>query len=55
MGLLDGKVAVMTGVGSGMAKASARLFVDEEASVVAVDISGIVPVDGGRSPRSRDD
>ena len=40
MGLLDGKVAVITGAGSGMAKASARLFVAEGARVVAADISG---------------
>jgi NAD(P)-dependent dehydrogenase (short-subunit alcohol dehydrogenase family) len=40
MGLLDGKVAVITGAGSGMAKASARLFVAEGARVVAADVSG---------------
>ena len=40
MGLLDGKVAVITGAGSGMAKASVGLFVREGARVVAVDISG---------------
>ena len=40
MGLLDGKVAVITGAGSGMAKASTRLFVAEGARVVAADISG---------------
>ena len=40
MGLLDGKVAVITGAGSGMAKASAKLFVAEGARVVAGDISG---------------
>jgi len=32
MGLLDGKVAVITGAGSGMAKASAQLFVTEGGS-----------------------
>lgn len=40
MGLLDGKVAFITGAGSGMAKASARIFVREGAKVVAADISG---------------
>src|SRR6187455_1316606 len=40
MGLLDGKVAVITGAGSGMAKASAKVFVAEGARVVAADISG---------------
>jgi NAD(P)-dependent dehydrogenase (short-subunit alcohol dehydrogenase family) len=40
MGELDGKVAVITGAGSGMAKASTKLFVDEGARVLAADISG---------------
>ena len=40
MGMLDGKVAVITGAGSGMAKASVGLFVREGAQVVAADISG---------------
>lgn len=40
MGELDGKVAVITGAGSGMAKASVRVFVREGARVVAADISG---------------
>ena len=40
MGLLDGKVAVITGAGSGMAKASVKIFVREGAKVVAADISG---------------
>jgi NAD(P)-dependent dehydrogenase (short-subunit alcohol dehydrogenase family) len=40
MGLLDGKVAVITGAGSGMAKAAVKLFVAEGAQVVAADISG---------------
>jgi NAD(P)-dependent dehydrogenase (short-subunit alcohol dehydrogenase family) len=40
MGQLDGKVAVITGAGSGMAKASTRIFVREGAKVVAADFSG---------------
>ncbi|HZM31516.1 MAG TPA: SDR family oxidoreductase [Acidimicrobiales bacterium] len=40
MGLLEGKVAVITGAGSGMAKASVKVFVREGARVVAGDISG---------------
>jgi NAD(P)-dependent dehydrogenase (short-subunit alcohol dehydrogenase family) len=40
MGLLDGKVAVITGAGSGMAKASTQVFVREGAKVVAADFSG---------------
>ena len=40
MGLLEGKVAVITGAGSGMAKASTRIFVREGAKVLAADISG---------------
>ncbi len=40
MGELDGKVAVITGAGSGMGRASAEVFVREGARVVAADISG---------------
>jgi NAD(P)-dependent dehydrogenase (short-subunit alcohol dehydrogenase family) len=40
MGELDGKVAVITGAGSGMGKASAEVFVREGAKVVAADITG---------------
>lgn len=40
MGELDGKVAVITGAGSGMGKASVKVFVREGATVVAADISG---------------
>ena len=40
MGLLDNKVAVITGAGSGMAKATTQVFVREGAKVVAADISG---------------
>ncbi|UDY36709.1 SDR family NAD(P)-dependent oxidoreductase [Dermatobacter hominis] len=40
MGELDGKVAVITGAGSGMGKASVKVFLREGATVVAADISG---------------
>lgn len=40
MGELDGRVALITGAGSGMARACARVFVREGAKVLAVDISG---------------
>jgi NAD(P)-dependent dehydrogenase (short-subunit alcohol dehydrogenase family) len=40
MGELEGKVAVITGAGSGMGRASARTFVREGARVLGVDISG---------------
>jgi NAD(P)-dependent dehydrogenase (short-subunit alcohol dehydrogenase family) len=40
VGLLDGKVAVITGAGSGMGKASVLVFAREGAKVVAADISG---------------
>jgi len=39
-GLLEGKVAVITGAGSGMGKASAKVFAREGATVVGADISG---------------
>jgi NAD(P)-dependent dehydrogenase (short-subunit alcohol dehydrogenase family) len=40
MGFLEGKAAVITGAGSGMAKASTMAFVREGARVLAADISG---------------
>jgi NAD(P)-dependent dehydrogenase (short-subunit alcohol dehydrogenase family) len=40
MGELDGKVAVITGAGSGMARATTKVFVREGAEVLAADISG---------------
>jgi NAD(P)-dependent dehydrogenase (short-subunit alcohol dehydrogenase family) len=38
--LLEGKVAVITGAGSGIAKAAVEIFVREGARVVAADVSG---------------
>lgn len=40
MGRLDGKVAIVTGAGSGMGRASALLFAQEGARVVCADVSG---------------
>src|SRR5262245_32611959 len=40
MGELDGKVAVIIGAGSGMARAASQVFVREGAKVLAVDVSG---------------
>lgn len=40
VGELDGKVAVITGAGSGMAKVATRVFVREGAKVLAADVSG---------------
>ncbi len=40
MGELEEKVAVITGAGSGMARASAKVFVREGAKVLGADISG---------------
>ena len=40
MGKLTGKVAVVTGAGSGMGRASALLFAEEGAKVVCADVSG---------------
>jgi NAD(P)-dependent dehydrogenase (short-subunit alcohol dehydrogenase family) len=40
MGELEGKVAVITGAGSGMARATTEVFVREGARVLAADITG---------------
>jgi NAD(P)-dependent dehydrogenase (short-subunit alcohol dehydrogenase family) len=40
MGILDGKVAVITAAGSGMGRASAQVFAREGARLVISDISG---------------
>ena len=40
MGLLDGKVAIITGAGGGLGEAYAKLFAKEGASVVVNDLGG---------------
>jgi NAD(P)-dependent dehydrogenase (short-subunit alcohol dehydrogenase family) len=40
MGRLDGKVAIVTGAGSGIGEATARLMAREGSSVVVADING---------------
>src|SRR4051794_41835362 len=44
MGLLDGKVALITGAGGGLGEAYAKLFAREGAAVVVNDLGG--PPDG---------
>ena len=50
MGLLDGKVAIITGAGGGLGEAYAKLFAKEGAAVVVNDLGG--PRDGSGSDKS---
>jgi NAD(P)-dependent dehydrogenase (short-subunit alcohol dehydrogenase family) len=50
MGLLDGKVAIITGAGGGLGEAYAKLFAKEGAAVVVNDLGG--PRDGSGADRS---
>jgi NAD(P)-dependent dehydrogenase (short-subunit alcohol dehydrogenase family) len=49
MGLLDGKVAIITGAGGGLGEAYARLFAREGAAVVVNDLGGARDGSGGGS------
>src|SRR5215469_3516281 len=53
MGLLDGKVALITGAGGGLGEAYAKLFAREGAAVVVNDLGG--PRDGSGSDQSMAD
>jgi 3-oxoacyl-[acyl-carrier protein] reductase len=54
---LDGKIAIITGAASGMGKAAVERFLEEGATVVAVDIAQegldrlVIPVQRGRAER----
>ena len=50
MGLLDGKVALITGAGGGLGEAYAKLFAKEGAAVVVNDLGG--PRDGSGTDKS---
>ena len=47
MGLLDGKVAIITGAGGGLGRSHALLFASEGARVVVNDLGGTMDGSGG--------
>ena len=50
-GRLEGKVAIVTGAASGIGRATAALFRQEGATVIAADVTaaeGVVAADAGR-------
>ena len=54
MGLLDGKVAIITGAGGGLGEAYARLFAREGAAVVVNDLGGARDGSGSGSSAAAD-
>ncbi len=54
MGLLDGKVAIITGAGNGIGRSHALLFAKEGATVVANDVGGARDGSGDRDVRAAD-
>ena len=53
MGLLDGKVAIVTGAGNGLGEAYAKLFAEEGAAVVVNDLGGARDGTGAEPRRPR--
>jgi NAD(P)-dependent dehydrogenase (short-subunit alcohol dehydrogenase family) len=53
MGLLDGKVALITGAGGGLGEAYAKLFAREGAAVVVNDLGGLRDGSGADTSMAR--